>query len=176
MISFSKGKISKQDFEHIYRQYWEKVFAICHANIQDRANAEELVQEIFKSIWERREELEIRQHIEHYLITSAKMKVIEYFRKRSREEELLKNAAANIPTAENTTDLHVRYNDLQTHLLRTVNDMPEHCRIVYQYKRDKGLSNKEIASALQISVKTVEYHMSNALKILRQQLADYQLK
>jgi RNA polymerase sigma factor (sigma-70 family) len=104
------------------------------------------------------------------------MKVIDYFRRRTREEENLKNAVATLPTTENTTDLHIHYNELQAQLLNTVNGLPEHCRIVYQYKREQGLTNKEIASALQISVKTVEYHMNNALKIIRQQLADYQLK
>lgn len=176
MFSFSKGKINKQAFEQIYRKYWEKVLAICYAQVQDREIAQELVQEIFKSIWERRDELEIMQHIEHYLIKSAKMKVLDYFRQRARQEQLFRNAVAGLPREERTTDLQVHYNELNRQLIRTVNALPEHCRIVYQYKREKGLSNKEIACALDISVKTVEYHMKNALTILRQKLSDYQLQ
>jgi len=176
MFSFSKGKINKRAFEHIYNQYWEKVLGICYAQLQDREIAEELVQEIFKSIWERREELEISQHIEHYLIRAAKMKVIDYFRQRARQHELLQDAMAGLPQYERTTELQLQYNELNRELTRTVNAMPEHCRIVYKYKREKGLSNKEIACTLDISVKTVEYHMKNALAILRQELAAYQLK
>ncbi len=176
MFSFSKGKINKQAFEHIYSQYWEKVLGICYAQLQDREIAEELVQEIFKSIWERRDQLEISQHIEHYLITASKMKVIDYFRQRARQEQLMQHAISGLPLHERTTELQLQYNELNRELTKTVNALPEHCRIVYQYKREKGLSNKEIACMLDISVKTVEYHMKNALKILRQELAGYQLK
>ncbi len=175
MFSFSKGKINKQVFEDIYSRYWEKVFGICYAHVQDRASAEELVQEIFKSIWERRDELEIRQHIEHYLLSSAKMKVIEFFRKQAREKQVLQEAITYRPTEEFTTDRQIQYNELHLQLVKTVNSLPEHCRVIYQYRKEKGLSNKEIASALDISVKTVEYHMKNAMSILRHQLADYQL-
>ena len=75
-IKTSKG------FEKCYNLYWEKVYAVCYNNILKIELAQGMTQDIFKSIWERRDTLQIK-NMEHYLVRSAKMKVFEYFRNKN---------------------------------------------------------------------------------------------
>lgn len=69
-------RIDKATFETVYNLYWEKVYAVCYNNIRETEPAREMVQDIFKSLWERRHELEL-ENVNNYLIRSAKFKTFE---------------------------------------------------------------------------------------------------
>lgn len=74
--------INETTFTEIYNNYWEKVFTICYKHTDDLEVAKELVQDIFKSLWERRHSLEINTSYERYLLRSAKLKVFEHIRNK----------------------------------------------------------------------------------------------
>ena len=74
--------INEATFTEVYNTCWEKVFAICYNHTHDVEVAKELVQEIFKSLWERRENLQINVSLERYLLRAAKLKVSEYSRNK----------------------------------------------------------------------------------------------
>ena len=81
-------RIDEKSFRQIYMTYWDKVFAICYNNLGKPEVAKEMVQDIFKSLWEGREELEITNYVELYLLRSAQSKVFEYLRNiKSRKEQ-----------------------------------------------------------------------------------------
>lgn len=71
-------RINSNSFEIIYRQHWEAVYAVCYHYTQSRHASEELVQEIFQSLWDRRQNLIIETTLEHYLIRAARLKVVAY--------------------------------------------------------------------------------------------------
>lgn len=162
-------------FTRLYNQHWEKVFAVCYANLEDVEASKELVQEIFKSLWERRDQLEFTHSPERYLLRSAKLKVFEYIRNKQTRNAHLKRVAFEVSDQVNVTEDSVMHNSLYEVLVYLINALPESCQRVFRMSREMGMSNKEIASQLLISERTVEYHLTNALRQLRARLRDYAL-
>lgn len=157
----------------MYLLYWEKVYAVCYNNVREAEPAKGMVQEIFKSLWERREELEIKTSIERYLMRSAKFKVFEYLRNTQSRKEHLEQALSGYCNATHCTENEVMFNSLKTKVDYLVDTLPCQCRNVYKMSREQGLSNKEIASSLLISERAVEYHITRALSTLRANLKEY---
>lgn len=167
-------KIDKRFFEEAYRTYWRKLFGICLHHTQDEVVSEEMVQEIFRSLWERRESFEVKGPIEHYLVRAAKMEIMDYFRTTTRREKLSHAALADFSEWDESTEQGIYASALEDHINHLVNHLPVQCKEVYTQSRVNGLNNHEIASTLSISVKTVEYHITRALSYLRRNLGSYE--
>jgi len=159
-----------EGFEQAYSLYAAKMYAVCRGQIRSKEVAEEIVQDIFRSLWERREKIELQEPLEHYLIRAAKLKVIDYFRKKQRDEKHLACAFQEYCFSDNCTEDAIAFNELHQQIAQLVDMMPCHCREVFTLSREEGFSNKEIAEKLNISIKTVEYHMSKALSFLKNRL------
>jgi RNA polymerase sigma-70 factor (family 1) len=165
-------RIDTQTFETVYHLYFEKVYAICYNNIREIEPAREMVQDIFKSLWERRDELEL-QNVNNYLIRAAKFKAFEYIRNKVSQQQHICHKYEGCSNSSNCTEEHVLFNNLKEKVNILVDTLPCQCKRVYKMSRDNGLTNKEIATALFISERAVEYHISKALGVLRLNLADY---
>jgi RNA polymerase sigma-70 factor (ECF subfamily) len=168
-------KIDKKFFEETYRTYWRKLFGICLHHTQDEILSEEIVQEIFRSLWERRETFEITGPIENYLVRAAKMEIMDYFRTASRRQKIRQTVLSDFTESDHSTEQHIYANALENRINELVDRLPLQCREVYTQSRITGLSNQQIASTLSISVKTVEYHMTRALTFLRSNLSGYEI-
>lgn len=155
-----------------YELYWEKVFAVCYNNIKEVEPAKGMVQEIFKSLWERRAELEIEK-IEHYLIRSAKFKTFEYIRNKVNRQKHNEFQVMDCSVSSNCTEEQVLFNNLKEKVNLLVDTLPCQCKRVYKMSREQGMSNKEIASLLVISERAVEYHITKAMSRLKVGLANY---
>jgi RNA polymerase sigma-70 factor (family 1) len=166
-------RIDEDSFKGIYNLYWEKVFSVCYANLGETEPAKEMVQEIFKSLWERKEELEISQSVERYLIRSAKFKVFEYIRNNKIRQQHLELIVANQYSSLNYTENEIMLSSLKERITSLIENLPAQCRKVFKMSREQGLSNKEIASDLLISERAVEYHISKAVTSLRSHLTEY---
>jgi len=166
-------RIDQNSFKQIYLLYWEKVFSICYHHIGETEPAKGMVQDIFKSLWERKDELEIRVSIEHYLVRSAKFKVFEYIRNTRSREKHCEIMSAGYCSSENCTENEIMFNSLKDQVELLVDTLPCQCKRVFKMSREQGLSNKEIASSLLISERAVEYHITRALSTLRTSLAAY---
>lgn len=166
-------RIDEQSFKHIYVAHWEKVFAVCYNTIRDPEPAKGMVQEIFKSLWERKDELEITTSVERYLLRSAKFKVFEYLRNTKSRREHNEIAFAHYCDRTHCTENDILYNNLKSKVDGLVDTLPCQCRCVYKMSREEGLSNKEIAARLLISERAVEYHITRALSTLRANLTEY---
>ena len=166
-------KISESSFKEIYNAYWDKVYSVCYANLRDVEVSKGMVQEIFKSLWERKDELEITQSVEHYLLRSAKLKVFEYIRNKKTRQIHLAEIGNSQPRHLNVTENDVSFNGLLDKLGSLIEILPTQCRRVFKMSREQGLSNKEIATSLMISERAVEYHISRALTSLKSGLTEY---
>jgi RNA polymerase sigma-70 factor (family 1) len=176
-VPFSIKRIdSPKAFEIVYNLYWERVYAVCYTHIRETESAKEMVQDIFKSLWERREELEIDKPIEHYLLRAAKLKVFEYIRNKTIRQKHIACVLQESCSSTNCTEEVVLFNGLVEKVNLLVERLPCQCKRVYKMSREQGMSNKEIASALLISERAVEYHITKAFTFLRRNLPEYQLQ
>ena len=165
----------KESFRRIYDLHWKNVFGICYHQTRDAVVSEEIVQEIFCSLWERRESLQIDGPLENYLARAAKFKLIDHYRKKAKTPVCADSLATAACSAfENCTENDVLYHALSDKVGDLVDKLPCQCRLVYKMSREKGLDTKQIAAALLISEKTVKNHLTKALGFLKAALKEYQ--
>lgn len=159
----------EQAFTEIYNRYWKKLIAIAYSHTRDRFAAEEIVQEVFLSVWTRREIIRI-DSLSAYLATAVKFAVFKNVFNTNRRLKILGELKY---TPAPLTDEIVDAKFLQEYINGIVEKMPEKCRMVYKYSRDNGLSAQEIAEKMLIAEKTVHNHLNKALGILRQNLKGF---
>ncbi len=163
----------KIDFEDIYNLHWRKVYAVCLFHVKDDELAQDFVQDIFKSLWERRHNLELDGEYENYLVRAAKLKVFEYFRNEEIRRKHKENIKLSTTFISNTTEDHIYVSELTKKISAVTGSLPPQCNRVFNLSRYKGLSNREIAGMLSITEKAVEYHITKALGILRKNLKEF---
>jgi RNA polymerase sigma-70 factor (family 1) len=166
-------RIDEKSFKELYQLHWEKIFAVCYNNLRDVEVAKGIVQEIFKSLWERRTELEINVSAERYLLRAAKFKVFEYLRNTRIRREHMQHVCMLECGSADCTENDVMYNSLKQKVSDLVDTLPTQCRKVFKMSREQGLSNKEISHSLLISERAVEYHITRALSTLKANLDEY---
>ncbi len=158
----------QEAFTLLYRRHWEALFITTVRVIQNKEDAEDIVQEVFASLWNRRTVLNLTGPLGAYLQTSVKYKAINYIEKnitrRHYAQTLGKAAEVSSPPSAEIL-LHVK--EVQ-HVVQTViGNMPPKMREVYRLSRQEHLSHREIAVRLGISEETVKKHIQNALQLLR---------
>lgn len=154
----------------IYNEYWEIMYLGAYNLVKNKQISEDIVQDVFVNMWKKRGELEIKVSLRSYLYTSTIYKTYDYFRKNKSaiRVDLLDNFSERVQSSNPETKLMDR--ELQGYLETVISKLPEKCRVVYKLSRDEQLSHKEIAVRLNISTRTVEGHISKALKVLRSSL------
>ncbi len=157
-------------FEKVYNLYWEKVYAVCLNNTNKIELSQGMTQDIFKSLWERRDNLKIEK-IENYLVRAAKFKVSEHYRNKTIREKNLNVACENYCDVANCTENDISFSLLVEELEVLVKKLPCRCQEVFKKSREQGLTNKQIAIDLNVTERAVEYHVSNALKFLKANLS-----
>ena len=155
-------------FTSLYRRHWESLYVSTVRVIRSKEDAEDIIQEVFTSLWNRRQSLDITGSLAAYLQTSVKYKAISYIERNITRRHYLQ---ALSKTAEMPLDVSpevlLRVKEVQQLLQTVIANMPPKMRQVYQLSRQEQLSHKEIASRLGISEETVKKHIQNALQLLR---------
>lgn len=166
----------KQGNQESFRQLFEKYYpALCHFAQQFTADsqlAEEIVQDLFVKIWEKRDSLQVDFSLKQYLFRSIKNLCINFL----RHEKIKKKYASDIqknPEPDDNADHWFLEIDLMKKIEESIESMPPRRKEIFLLSREQGLKYKEIADSMGISVKTVEAQMGLALKHLRENLKDY---
>lgn len=162
-------------FTEIYNRYWSKLFAVAANKVKELDEAEEIVQDIFVSLWKRRNELADINTLSAYLAVSVKYRVIKLLDKQARQQKYTNYTHYVTTLSDDSTQQWLEFEELRLRIAGFVADLPEKCRLVYQLSRESGLSHKKIAEELGISEKTVEAHLGKALKTLRTRLSSFLL-
>ena len=147
----------------LYEQYSPRLFKFCLSFVKDEQAAKEVVQEVFVTIWEKRNSIEIKGNLEAYLVKLAKFKMIDNYRSTQRLEKLYATLEVN-KTSEPTPEDHAVFENTKKQVLSTFKELPKKAQKIFFLSRKKGLTNKQIAQNLDVSEKTVEYHIKNSLK------------
>ena len=157
-------------FRKLYDLYWEKLFISAYNKLKDRELCEDILQEVFIGLWNKRNTLIIQTSLQNYLYASVTYKVYDVFRKNHDflKNELLEKFEQRIQDANPETLL--MHQELIYQIEMAIDALPEKSRIVFKLSREEQLSYIEIAEKLNISVKTVEAHISKSLRLLRNSL------
>ena len=162
-------------FAEIYKRYCYRLFALAYRKLGSRETAEELVQDLFENLWERRADQHIQQ-LDRYLLTAIRYRVINYLKVRKVRAgyDLYCRLAAKTE-ADTTTEDTLALHDLSGALLASVQQLPEKSREIFQLSRLEHYSVAEISARVNLSEKSVEYHLTKSLKLLRSYLRDFLL-
>lgn len=169
--SLQKG--SRVAFTEIYNRYWDKLFSIAGHKLDHLEDAEEVVQDIFIALWNRRDRLNITKTLNSYLAVSVKYRVIKILDKQYHQKKYVDSCLDEQILCDNSTQQWLEFMELKERLENLVVKLPEKCKLVYKMSREDGSSHKEIALALNISEKTVEAHLAKATEKLRTGLNSY---
>ncbi|HYG01890.1 MAG TPA: RNA polymerase sigma-70 factor [Chryseosolibacter sp.] len=159
-------------FAEVYRRHASELIHFIHRSIPYKETCEEIVQDIFLTLWSRREQLTPTGTIRAYLYKSARHKIVDYVRhsivKQKYEQHYRLFEAVYEELPAETHDQNV-----SEVIDATIAALPEKCQMAIRMRLHEDLSYQEIASRMKISVKTVEKHISAALKELRVKCKGY---
>lgn len=162
----SKGNILA--FNTLYKEYSGRLYRFSMGYLKSEEEAEELVQEVFTLIWEKRAELKEELSFKSFLFTIAFNMIRKHFRTKAYLTQYLNSQPVN--EADLATSGDILYNSLYQYLSELVKQLPSRCKEVFIKSRFDGLSIPEIAREMKISHKTVENHLTKALQFLRKNL------
>jgi RNA polymerase sigma-70 factor (family 1) len=159
-------------FAEIYQRYCYRLFEVAYRKLKSRELAEELVQDLFENLWNRRASHQIEQ-LGHYLFSALRYRIINHIKGQQVRTgyELYCRLAAS--EADTTTEEVLAHNELRAALLASVRKLPAKTREIFQLSRLEQYSVAEISGRVNLSEKTVEYHLTKSLKLLRSYLRDF---
>lgn len=168
---FQRG--NRQLFNQLFSDYYVNLCRFAYTYLKDNDDSEEIVQEVFITLWENRAKLVINTSIRSFLYTSVKNRSLNFIRNRntrlSHEDEFAREQAAILSHITNFCE-----REELNHLIdEAITELPEQCRIIFEMNRNHELTYTDIAKQLIISPKTVENQIGIALKKLRIKLAPY---
>ncbi|MFO7671354.1 MAG: RNA polymerase sigma-70 factor [Bacteroidales bacterium] len=167
---FNRMEVLDQDsFEKLFRSFFPPLMVFAKKILVDEDDAREVVQRVFISVWEKRQEIDLSTSLKTYLFTSVHNRSLNVIRDRK------KFSSADVPDLAVEWDVSsvIESMELEERIMEVIRSLPEKCREVFEMNRFDGLKYSEIAVRLNISVKTVENQMSKALKILREKLSKF---
>lgn len=161
-------------FKELYKRHWKKLYAAAWKRLHNKEVCEEIVQELFTNLWVKRQSLPLINGVSSYLYSSVTHLVIDHYRKELvREKYREAFIAVHGTDTDNSTEETILLKDLTDTIEQEISQLPDKCRSVYELSRKQHKTNKEIAMYLGISEKTVENHLTKALKRLQLGLSHY---
>ena len=164
----------QQAFELLFRIYYVRLCRYANKYLNNPDDARDVVQEVFTKVWENRYEIDPEDSLKAYIFKITGNNSINRLRHRkveSKYNDIYKLVYADKREISSHDSLIAH--ELTGHLIEAKSKIPPKCRKIFDLSRMDGLKYSEIAVTLNISVKTVEAHMSKALTILRYELRDY---
>lgn len=167
-------------FKELFRRFFPKLYLFSYDFVKDRDIAREITHDSFLKYWENRNNLKPDSNAEAYLTTVCRNKCLNYlkhekvilkFKEVILEEQIEKGMFSKILTDYSFES--VDFEKLLVTIKHSIQNLPDQCRTVFELSRFKKKKYSDIASLLNISPKTVEAHISLALKRLRQDLKDF---
>lgn len=162
---------SEKAYKELFLKYYSPLTEYASHYILD-SEAEELVQDLMLFLWESKENIIIESSLKSYLFIAVKHRCLNAIKKKLYHEQVHNLLYEKLKEQFESPDYYM-LNELSTQIERAIEELPENYRETFKLSRFADLSNAQIAEQLSVSVKTVEYRMTQSLKILRMKLKDY---
>lgn len=162
-------KSDEKAFKEIYDRYWQKLLTLAIYKTNSKERGQDCVQNLFVKLWERRETIEI-ENLEAYLFGAIKYQIISQLRIIIKEKMWV-----------DITDFHgeiefvdtLTVQDLEELIVQTLQRLPSKTAEIFSQSRFENKSNAEIAALNSVTVKAVEYHITKALRLFKEELKEF---
>ena len=163
----------EQAFEALFKEYFRVLSVYAKRFVNDLDLAQDIVQEVFVRFYENREKLAVHTSLKALLYQSVKNRCLDQLRSaqthQGHHEQILNfNKGSDIDAVDIMEQL-----ELEERIFKSISELPEQCQVIFRMSRFEGKRNQEIAEALDLSKRTVETQISNALKRLRKDIFPY---
>lgn len=163
----------KGNFDQIYILYYARMHRFAKQYVLTDEDAENIVQDVFLLLWERKNVLDIQINLVSYIFSLVKNKCLDFLRHQCIANEVKQELFLKLSALEELNHTMSSEDDIERIVREAIDKLPERCRLIFLKSRIEGKKYKEIADELSISVNTVENQMAIALRKLRIELKDY---
>jgi RNA polymerase sigma-70 factor, ECF subfamily len=160
-------------FDYIFNYYYSSLCVFSMQYMKDRNEIEDLVQDFFVSLWINAPNLQINSSLKSYLFAGIKNRCMDFQKHQKVIEKYRSYILYSVENNNNAVDHYFAESELHLLIQKSLAKLSPRCREVFEMSRLKGLSNQEISEQLRISKRTVELQISNSLKVLKKDLAEY---
>ena len=169
---FYLNRDREEEFEVVFKKHFKNLHAYACNIVRDDVMAEEMVQNVFCRLWEKSDQIELRESVSGYLDRSVYHESLNYL-KHLKVRDAYQTYAVNQMENTNNTSHNLELKELEQRLEVALRELPERCRTIFQMSRFEELKYQEIAEKLELPLKTVENQMGKALRLLRMKLVDF---
>jgi len=162
-------------FDMLYFKYSKRLYKFAYSILKSAEESENIVQDVFLSLWENRNKVERDSSVKYYVFTIAYNSAISIIRKKARESQFIEYLKSLQDLNHEPVNIELEYHELTEKLEDIINHLPDRQKSVYLLHNIEGLKYSEIAVRLNISVNTIENHMSRAYKTIRKKMGNYSL-
>ncbi len=158
-------------FTTIHKRYYGILYIHAYKRLPDREEVKDILQELFISLWNNRETLNINVDLKTYLYTCTRNKILNIFKHQKVKSDYITSFSKFLEASEPQPDEALRVKELIALVEAEVDALPPQMKLIFQMSRNANLSHREIAEKLDISPLTVKKQVNNSLRILRVKLS-----
>lgn len=169
-------KVSEDDelsFSKLYNIYFTKVYNFAGCFIRSNESRKEVVSDVFLSLWNNRSKLPAITNFDSYVFIITRNKSVDYLNRYKQTPAYMLDVSFEIMEEKDTPEFNLLYKELETLIDKSINELPERCKLIFLMSRDEGFTYKKIADILTLSESTVNGQMVIAIKKLGEALRKY---
>lgn len=165
---------NEKAFRSIMDLWYSRLYNFANGYLNHAENTKEVIQDVFLKLWDTRQKLSANTNLNAYLFTLTRNRCIDLIRReklmfqfRTDKQEEYRQLSENFEALSDPILDNLFAMEIQDEINRTISELPEQCQKVFVMSRVKGMNNREISQTLVLSEKTIESHLTKALKIIR---------
>lgn len=165
---------TQEEFVQLVDKYFDDLSAFLYSYAANKAQLEDWIQDIYLKLWKKKDEIDFRHPgFKSYLFTTARNHALKQLKKQKKYDEWVDKNLKRLTEIQQQDDAQNDYSEFKKRYHAAVSKIPSRSRKAYVLSRKRGLTYKEIAHVMDISIKTVEAHISKALQVIRKNLASH---
>ena len=172
-MQLNEQGLTTTEFEQVFKTHFRALHSYAYTIVRDESHGEEIVQQVFYKLWEKKSNINIHQSLKAYLYQSVYNESLNYLKHLKVKKKHQAYILTTSQEEETSSSKKIITKELEGKIVEVLKLLPGQCRTIFQMSRFENLKYREIASQLGLSIKTVENQMGKALKIMRTHLAEY---
>lgn len=164
------SKDNESSLEELFNYYYPRLYNFSKSFLKLEVGIDDILQEVFVKIWQNRKTIKNSATFNSYIFTITRNLLLNELRSRLNNQNIKEEVRKLSVASEYSLLEQIEYHDLKEQVDNVINELPERQKEIFVLSRTEGLSHKEIAEKLKISTKTVEYHITLAVRFLKDEL------